>query len=133
MFRQGVRGPRAVAFGTMAREELGINPDELGGSAWVAASTSFALFALGAIVPVLPFLFLTDPTAIIVSGVLAGLALFTVGAAITLVTGRGVIRSGLRQLAFGLAAAGITFGIGSLFGAAISCGTAILTARRETP
>jgi len=115
-----ISGPRAVAIDTMAREELGINPDELGGSAWVAAGTSFALFAMGAIVPVLPFLFLTGTTAIIVSGVLAGLALFVVGAAITLVTGRGVLRSGLRQLAFGLTAAAITYGIGTLFGAAIA-------------
>ena len=112
-------GPRAVAVDTMAREELGINPEELGGSAWVAAGTSFALFGLGAMVPVLPFLFLTGTTAIIVSAAFAGVALFGVGAAITLVTGRGVIRSGLRQLAFGLAAAAITFGIGSLIGTAI--------------
>jgi len=115
-----ISGDRAVAVDTMAREELGIDPEELGGSAWVAAGTSFALFALGAIVPVLPFLFLTGTPAIIASALLAGLALFGVGAAITLVTGRGVLRSGLRQLAFGLAAAAITFGIGSLVGTAIS-------------
>lgn len=115
-----ITGDRSVAVATMAREELGIDPDELGGSAWVAAGTSFALFALGAVVPVVPFLFLAGSVAIVVSAVLAGLALFGVGAAITLVTGRGVIRSGLRQLAFGLAAAAITFGIGTLFGAAIS-------------
>jgi VIT1/CCC1 family predicted Fe2+/Mn2+ transporter len=115
-----ITGDRSVAIETMAREELGIDPDELGGSAWVAAGTSFTLFALGAIVPVIPYLFLSGPAAIVVSAILAGLALFGVGAAITLVTGRGVIRSGLRQLAFGLAAAAITFGIGTLFGAAIS-------------
>ncbi len=115
-----ITGDRAVAVATMAREELGIDPDELGGSAWVAAGTSFVLFAMGAIVPVIPYLFLTGTPAIVVSAICAGLALFVVGAAITLVTGRGVLRSGLRQLAFGMAAAAITFGIGTLFGAAIN-------------
>ncbi len=115
-----VYGDRSVALETMAREELGIDPTNLGGSAWVAAGTSFALFAIGAIVPVIPFLFLTGTTAIIASAVLAGVALFGVGAAITVLTGRGVIRSGLRQLAFGMAAAAITFGIGTLLGTAIS-------------
>lgn len=115
-----VYGDRTVALETMAREELGIDPTSLGGSAWVAAGTSFALFAIGAIVPVVPFLFLTGTTAIVASAVLAGLALFGVGASITVVTGRGVIRSGLRQLAFGMAAAAITFGIGTLLGTAIS-------------
>ncbi|HEV7200251.1 MAG TPA: VIT1/CCC1 transporter family protein [Candidatus Limnocylindria bacterium] len=115
-----VYGDRAVALETMAREELGIDPKSLGGSAWVAAGTSFALFAMGAIVPVVPFLFLTGTTAIVASAVLAGLALFGVGASITVVTGRGAIRSGLRQLAFGMAAAAITYGIGTLLGTAIS-------------
>jgi VIT1/CCC1 family predicted Fe2+/Mn2+ transporter len=115
-----ITGDRQAAIDTMAREELGIDPNELGGSAWVAAGTSFALFALGAIVPLLPFVFLVGTPAIVASGVCAGLALFGVGAAITLVTGRSVLRSGLRQLAFGMAAAGITFGIGSLLGVAIS-------------
>lgn len=115
-----VSGDRAVAVDTMAREELGIDPNDLGGSAWVAAGTSFALFALGAIVPVVPFMFLTGASAIVASAVLAGVALFSVGAAITFVTGRGILRSGLRQLAFGLAAAAITYGIGSMVGTAIS-------------
>ena len=69
-----------VAVATMAREELGIDPNELGGSAWVAAGTSFVLFAMGAIVPVIPYLFLTGTSAIVVSA-RAGLALFVVGAA----------------------------------------------------
>jgi VIT1/CCC1 family predicted Fe2+/Mn2+ transporter len=115
-----ISGDRTVAVNTMAREELGIDPDELGGSAWVAAGTSFFLFALGAIVPVLPFVFLSGTPAVVASAVLAGLALFAVGAAITLVTGRGAVRSGLRQLAFGLAAAAVTFGIGSLLGVAVT-------------
>lgn len=112
-------GDRSVAIDTLAREELGIDPEELGGSAWVAGATSFTLFALGAIIPVIPFLFLGGTAAIAVAAGLAGLALFGIGAAITIVTGRGVLVSGIRQLAFGMAAAAITFGIGSLIGTAI--------------
>lgn len=115
-----VTGDRAVAVDTLAREELGINPQELGGSAWVAGATSFTLFAIGAIIPVIPFLFLHGTAAIAVAAALAGIALFGIGAAITLVTGRGVLISGIRQLGFGMAAAAITFGIGSLVGKAIS-------------
>jgi vacuolar iron transporter family protein len=114
-----VTGDRAVAVDTLAREELGIDPEELGGSAWVAGATSFTLFAMGAIIPVIPFLFLRGTVAILVAAGLAGLALFGIGAAITLVTGRGVLISGVRQLGFGMAAAAITFGIGSLVGGAI--------------
>lgn len=114
-----ITGDRASALDTLAREELGIDPDELGGSAWVAAGTSFVLFALGAAVPLAPFLFLHGTAGIITSAVLAGLALFGVGAAITIVTGQPALRSGLRQVGFGLAAAAITFGIGSLIGRAI--------------
>ena len=120
MARRIVYGERAVAVDTMAREELGIDPQELGGSAWVAAGTSFALFALGAGVPLIPFLFLNGTTAILASAVLAGAALFGVGAAITRITGRSPVRSGLRQLAFGLAAAAITYGIGTLVGTALA-------------
>jgi VIT1/CCC1 family predicted Fe2+/Mn2+ transporter len=114
-----VGGDRAVAVDTLAREELGIDPQELGGSAWVAAATSFVLFALGAIVPVVAFLFLSGVAAIATSAAMSGLALFGVGAAITLVTGRGALSSGIRQLAFGMAAAAITYGIGTLVGTAI--------------
>ncbi len=114
-----VTGDPAVALDTMAREELGIDPKELGGSAWTAAITSFLLFATGAIVPVLPFLVASGPTVVGASVVLSGLALFGLGAAITLLTGKDPLRSGLRQVAFGLAAAAITFGIGSLLGTAV--------------
>lgn len=114
-----VAGDPAVLLDTLAREELGIDPDELGGSPWVAAGTSFVLFALGAIVPVIPFIFGSGTSAIVVSAALSGLALFAVGAGITVVTGQGVLVSGARQLGFGLAAAAITFGIGTLLGTAI--------------
>jgi VIT1/CCC1 family predicted Fe2+/Mn2+ transporter len=114
-----VTGDPTVALDTMAREELGIDPAELGGSAWTAAITSFVLFATGAIVPVLPFLVASGTAAIVASAILAGLALFGLGAAITLLTGKDPLRSGLRQVGFGLVAAAITYGIGSLVGTAV--------------
>ena len=112
-------GDRAVALDTMAREELGIDPAELGGSAWTAAITSFVLFAIGAVIPLAPFLFGSGFGAILTSAVLAGAALFLLGAAITLMTGRDPLLAGLRQLGFGLAAAAITFAIGTLLGTTI--------------
>lgn len=108
-----------VALDTLTREELGIDPAELGGSAWEAALASFLLFALGAVIPVAPFLLLGGWTAIATSLLLSALGLFGIGAAITLLTGRSVWYSGLRQVVIGLAAAGITFGIGRLLGVAI--------------
>jgi vacuolar iron transporter family protein len=105
---------------TMAREELGINPEEMGGSAWAAAAASFCLFALGAIIPVAPFFFLSGTWGVAVSAALAALALFGIGAGITLLTGRGVLYSGLRQVIFGLLAAGITFGLGRVIGASLA-------------
>ncbi len=106
----------AMALDTLAREELGIDPDELGGSAWEAAATSFVLFALGAIVPVLPFFALRGPVAVGVSLVSSAVGLFAIGAGITLLTGRSVLFSGLRQVGIGLAAAVLTYGVGSLIG-----------------
>jgi VIT1/CCC1 family predicted Fe2+/Mn2+ transporter len=108
-----------TALDTLSREELGIDPEELGGSATVAAGTSFALFSIGAIFPILPFIFLIGTAAIVVSAVVSALALFGIGALITLVTGRGVLFSGGRQVVVGLAAAGLTYGIGALIGTAV--------------
>ena len=117
--RRVIEGDPATALDTMSREELGIDPDELGGSAWVAAGTSFVLFATGAIIPVLPFLIGAGAGAIVASAVMSGVALFALGAAITLLTGRHPLFAGLRQVGFGMAAAAITFGIGTLLGTAI--------------
>jgi VIT1/CCC1 family predicted Fe2+/Mn2+ transporter len=110
---------RESALDTLVREELGIDPDELGGSAWEAAITSFFLFAVGAIVPVSPFIFLSGMTAVIVSIVISAIGLFAIGAAITLMTGRSVLYSGLRMVFFGLAAAGLTYSIGRLIGVSL--------------
>lgn len=109
-----------TALDTVAREELGIDPQELGGSAWVAAATSFFLFAIGAIIPVIPFILLKGISAVYLSLLLSGLALFLIGAGITLLTGRSIFYSGTRQVIFGFLAAGITFGIGKLIGVSIS-------------
>jgi len=112
-------GDRGAALDVLAREELGIDPDELGGSARVAAITSFLLFAFGAIFPVLPYMLTTGTTALVASIALSSVTLFGIGAAITLFTGRPVWISGGRQTLLGLAAAGVTFGLGSLLGTAL--------------
>jgi VIT1/CCC1 family predicted Fe2+/Mn2+ transporter len=107
------------ALDTLAREELGIDPESLGGSAWTAAATSFCLFALGAIVPVAPFFMASGAPAVIASIALSAAALLAVGVGITVVTGANALRSGARQVAFGLLAAAVTFGLGSLVGQAM--------------
>lgn len=114
-----ISGDREVALDTMAREELGIDPDELGGSAWVAAATSFVLFGIGAFVPVLPFLIGAGTAAIVTATVLSGVSLFALGAAITLLTGRHPVHAGLRQVGIGLAAAAVTFLVGRLLGTTV--------------
>ena len=108
-----------TALDTLVREELGIDPTQLGGSAWVAATTSFLLFAFGAIFPVIPFAVTSGAAAAIASVALSGLALFAIGVATSLFTGRGAIFSGLRQLVVGLLAAAVTYGIGRLIGVSI--------------
>ena len=110
---------KATALDTLVREELGIDPAELGGSAWEAAFTSFFLFAVGAIIPVLPFFFTGGMTAVYISVVISALGLFGIGAAITLMTGRSVLYSGFRMVLFGLLAAALTYGIGRLIGVSI--------------
>ena len=110
---------KGTALDTLTREELGIDPDDLGGSAWVAGATSFFLFAFGAIFPVAPFFFLSGRVAIAASLAVGGLVMFAIGAGTTLFTGRGALFSGTRQLAIGLGAAAITFGLGKLIGVSI--------------
>lgn len=108
------------ALDTLAREELGIDPQELGGSAFEAAGTSFVLFAVGAIIPLFPFLILTGIPAIVASVIVSGLGLFVIGAAITLMTGRNVLYSGFRMVLFGYGAAAVTFVIGRIIGVAVT-------------
>ena len=104
-----------AALDILVREELGLDPDELG-SPWGAAIGSMISFALGAAVPVIPFLFGGGPTITVISLGLSLVALFAVGAGVSLLTGRGMLFSGFRQLAIGLGAATVTFLIGSIIG-----------------
>ena len=117
--RSIIGGDVGRAVDTLAREELGIDPEALGGSAWVAAGTSFCLFALGAIVPVAPFIVASGLPAVVASIILSAIALMAVGVAITIVTGSSALRSGGRQVIFGMLAAAVTFGLGSLVGTAV--------------
>jgi VIT1/CCC1 family predicted Fe2+/Mn2+ transporter len=108
------------ALDQLIREELGLDPDELG-SPLGAAGGSFVAFALGAFVPVVPYLLLGGgATAFVASIVLSLGALFGVGAAVSLLTGRSAIFSGVRQVGIGAAAAIVTFGVGSLIGVSVA-------------
>lgn len=111
---------KSHAHEIMVKEELGIDAEELKGSAIEAAVYSFILFGIGAVIPVLPFMFTSGMKAIIISVLLSACGLFLIGSAITLFTGRNVWFSGFRQVLFGLAAAAITFGIGKLIGVSVS-------------
>ncbi|MFZ1535006.1 MAG: VIT1/CCC1 transporter family protein, partial [Chitinophagaceae bacterium] len=105
-----------LAHEVLVKEELGINAEELKGSAVEAAVYSFIMFAIGAVIPVIPFMFTNGMQAILISVSVSAAGLFLIGAAITLFTGKNVWFSGFRQVVFGLAAAAITFGIGKLIG-----------------
>lgn len=106
---------RGAALDTLVREELGLDPGELG-SPWGAAIGSFLAFAVGALLPVLPF-FLGGGTAVVIASMaVAGLALFGVGASLSIFTGRNAFLSGARQLAIGGVAAGLTFALGAAIG-----------------
>ncbi len=104
------------ALDVLAREELGLNPDDLG-SAWNAAGFSFACFGVGAMVPLLPFL--TGMGGLAASAALTGVALFALGALISLFTGRRALRGGVRMLTIGAGAAGLTYGLGYLLGVSL--------------
>jgi len=112
------RGGEA-ALDTLAREELAIDKEGLGGSAWVAAFTSFGLFSLGALLPVLPYVFFSGGSGIVASTAASIVGLFTIGALTTLMTGKNPLLHGLRHVAIGLAAAAVTFGIGRLIGVSL--------------
>jgi len=106
-----------VALDTLVREELGLDPSQLG-SPWGAAIGSFLAFAVGAFLPVIPFLFGEASTGYVVASAgLSAVALFAVGAGVSLFTGRSALYSGARQVAIGAGAATVTFIIGSIIGA----------------
>jgi vacuolar iron transporter family protein len=101
------------ALDTLAREELGLNPDDLG-SPIGAALSSFIAFSIGASLPIIPFL-LKLSSGIVIAAALSGVALFIVGAVLSLFSGKSAFIGGARMLLIGSAAAAATYGIGSLF------------------
>lgn len=106
------------ALDTLAREELGLNPDDLV-SPYGAAIFSFLSFTVGAAVPLVPFLFLENQTGLYTAILLTGVCLFSVGAVLSLYTGRSALKSGLRMLFIGAIAGGITYLIGGLLGVSV--------------
>jgi VIT1/CCC1 family predicted Fe2+/Mn2+ transporter len=108
-----------TALDTLAREELGLAVDDLG-SPWVAAGSSFASFAAGAFVPVLPFLFSAGTAALVIASLLSGVTLMVVGAAIALLTGRSPLRGGLRMVAIAATVGVASHFIGRLIGAGVA-------------
>jgi VIT1/CCC1 family predicted Fe2+/Mn2+ transporter len=109
----------AVALDTLAREELGLNPDDLG-SPWGAALFSFFSFAIGAAVPLVPFLLAGGDAALLISIGLTAAALLAVGATLSLFTGRNALYSGLRMLAIGATAGAVTYLAGTFIGVTLS-------------
>ena len=108
-----------TALDTLVREELGLDPDELG-SPWGAALGSFLAFGVGAVIPVVPYLLGSGTVAFAFSLGLSLVALFVVGAGVSLLTGRGLLFSGFRQLAIGAAAAAVTYAVGTVIGVGVA-------------
>ena len=111
------------ALDTLAREELGLDPDALG-SPVGAATSSFVAFAVGASVPVVPYLFFRAPDAstmapFAIAVIAAVVALLVVGGLVGRLSGRGVVFSAVRQLAWGAGAALVTYAVGRLVGTAV--------------
>lgn len=113
-----IQNPK-TAIDTLAREELGLDPSELG-SPRGAAVSSFLAFVCGAIIPVIPYVVATGNVAFVWSAVLSCLALFGVGALLSVFTARGPFYSGMRMLGIGLLASAITFGVGRLLGVSVA-------------
>jgi VIT1/CCC1 family predicted Fe2+/Mn2+ transporter len=104
-----------IALETHAREELGIDPSALG-SPIGAAVSSFLAFAVGAIVPLLPWFFGGGSSYAVATVVLGAIGALAVGGVLSRFTGRGVVRSGVRQLLFAAIGASVAYGIGTAFG-----------------
>ncbi len=102
-----------VALDTHAREELGLDPEELG-SPWGASISSFVMFSLGAAVPLIPFIVGSGTAAVLASVAASGTVLFAVGASMSLLTGRSAWLSGGRMLVIGGSLATVTYGVGTL-------------------
>lgn len=112
----------AAVLDIMAKEELGIDPRDLGGSAWEAAASSFVLFVVGAAIPVLPFFVASGRQAVVASVAASAAGLVVLGAAIGWINGRSVLYSAGRQVAIGLAAAAVTYALGDRMNALLAQG-----------
>lgn len=117
-FARHVIADPETALDTMAREELGLNPDDLG-APLRAAGWSFLSFCIGAAVPLVPFVVDFGVHAVTLAAALAGVSLFGVGAAIGRISRRGIVMGGLRMLAIGALAGGVTYAIGTLLGVVV--------------
>jgi VIT1/CCC1 family predicted Fe2+/Mn2+ transporter len=108
-----------LALETHAREELGVSPHNLG-NPYAASSASAASFAVGALVPLLPWFFTSGGGALAISLVLGALAAVVIGVALARFSGRSPLRLVVRQLIVTIAAAGVTFLVGKAVGRNIS-------------
>jgi VIT1/CCC1 family predicted Fe2+/Mn2+ transporter len=115
---QAIMDQGDVALDTLAREELGLDPARLG-SPWVAAISSFLAFAFGAFLPLIPFFFGSGTTAIVVAAAISLVALFAVGAATSIFTGRHAGRAGARMAVIGAVVATVTFLVGTAVGTSV--------------
>jgi VIT1/CCC1 family predicted Fe2+/Mn2+ transporter len=106
------------ALDTLVREELGLDPGDLGSPSGAAVS-SFAMFSVGALVPIVPFLLASGGAAVIASAALAGVVLASVGALVGFLSGTSVWRSAARMVSLAALAAGVTYAVGRTFGATV--------------
>jgi vacuolar iron transporter family protein len=116
--RRIIQNPK-TAIDTLAREELGLNPSELG-SPWAAALSSFFAFVIGAFVPVAPYLLTSGTIGWSASALLSSFALFGVGALLSIFTARGPLVSGARMVVIGLVVSAITYSVGWLLGVSVA-------------
>ncbi len=116
--RRIIQNPK-IAIDTLAREELGLDPSQLG-SPWTAALSSFFAFVVGASIPVAPYLLTSGVAAWLASASLSSCALFGVGALLSIFTARGPVFSGARMLLIGLAVSAITYCVGWMLGVSVA-------------
>ncbi|MSP78254.1 MAG: rubrerythrin family protein [Dehalococcoidia bacterium] len=107
-----------MAVSTKVMEEMGLSPTDRG-SPWGAAISSFVAFAVGAIIPLLPYFFRSDTLAFVFSGALSAIALIIVGTLLAIISGNSLLRGALRMLLVGCLAAAVTYGVGKLLGVAL--------------